>query len=402
MQPVGVITRVPRQRIVLTLLSALCLCVGILEPYQAKAAQTAFATRKAQTSAKKPQVSLEEMAGQMIMTGFRGTGEEPLSEDLKELLVDIRQGRVGGIILFDRDHLNKTPGRNIVSLEQTGFLVARLQSAATVPQFIAVDQEGGRVRRFKPEHGVAPTPSAQELGQGSPDATFAEALRLGKALRSVGVNLNFAPSLDVDVNPQSPAIGALGRSFSPEPNKVAAHGRAFARGLSEAGVLFCYKHFPGHGSATNDTHNGLTDVSATWEQAELVPYQALLASYPPAMVMMGHVVLRQKTGDLPASLSRKAVGGMLRRDLGWKGVVITDDLQMQAVEGQYSTREAVKLAVLAGVDILLFGNNLRHDPQGGRKIHAILMDLVRTGDIPPKRIEESYKRIMKLKAELKK
>lgn len=342
------------------------------------------------------------MAGQMIMTGFRGTGEDPTSEDLAEVLADIRAGRVGGIILFDRDALTKTPGRNIVSLEQTRLLITRLQASAPVPLFVGVDQEGGRVRRFREEHGVPYTPSAHEFGLGSPQTTYNEALRLGRTLRAVGVNLDFAPSLDVDVNPQSPAIGALGRSFSADPLIVSAHGRAFAKGLAEAGVLSCYKHFPGHGSATTDTHNGLADISSTWQRTEIAPYRALLGTQPPAMVMMGHVVLRQKTGDLPASLSRKAVGGMLRRDLGWKGVVITDDLQMQAIEGQYSTREAVKLAVLAGVDILLFGNNLKHDPKEGSKIHAVLVDLVRAGEIPPRRIEESYNRIMKLKADLRK
>lgn len=390
------------QRFVLLAFLTVGLCVGPWGPEPAAAAETPQADRKARTTAKKPQASLEEMAGQMIMAGFRGTGEEPLSEDLRLLLEDIHKGRIGGVILFDRDHLSKTPGRNIVSLDQTARLVSMLQAAASVPLFVAVDQEGGRVRRFREEHGAPNTPSAREMGQGPTEATFDQALRLGQTLRSVGINLDFAPSLDVDVNPLSPAIGALGRSFSADPAQVAAHGRAFARGLARAGVLFCYKHFPGHGSATEDTHNGLTDISSTWKKSELAPYRALLAAQPPAMVMIGHVVLRQKTGDLPASLSRKAINGMLRRDLGWKGIVITDDLQMQAIDGKYSAREAVKLAVLAGVDILLFGNNLKHDPGEGRKIHAILVDLARSGEIPPKRIEESYKRIMKVKAGLSK
>ena len=390
------------QRLVVLVFLTAGLCIGLWGPEPAAAAGTTHVNRKAQTSAKKPQASLEEMAGQMIMVGFRGTGEDPLSEDLRLLLDDIRKGHIGGVILFDRDHLSKTPGRNIVSLDQTARLVAKLQAAAPVPLFVAVDQEGGRVRRLREEHGASNTPSAREMGQGPTEATFDQALRLGKTLRSVGINLDFAPSLDVDINPLSPAIGALGRSFSADPAKVAAHGRAFARGLARAGVLFCYKHFPGHGSATEDTHNGLTDISSTWQKSELAPYRALLAAQPPAMVMIGHVVLRQKTGDLPASLSRKAISGMLRRDLGWKGVVITDDLQMQAIDGQYSTRQAVKLAVLAGVDILLFGNNLKHDPGEGGKIHATLVDLVHSGEISPKRIEESYKRIMKVKTGLSK
>lgn len=345
--------------------------------------------------------SLEQMAGQMVMTGFRGIGEEPLHEDLYNILEDIRNGSVGGVILFDRDYLTRGP-RNVFSREQTTSLVSRLQAEAPVPLFIAVDQEGGRVRRFKPEHGFAPYPSAQEMGQNTPEATFAEAFRMGQELASVGVNLNFAPSLDLNINPKSPAIGALGRSFSADPKQVEAHGSAFARGLSKAGVLSCYKHFPGHGSATQDTHNGLTDISATWRKTELAPYRKLLKTSPPSMVMMGHVILRQKTGSLPASLSHNAVSGMLRKEMGWNGVIITDDLHMQAIEGQYSTKEAIRLAVSAGVDILLFGNNLRHDPHEGRKIHKALLELVREGRISEKRIEESYKRIMRLKQQLDK
>ena len=341
-------------------------------------------------------LSLERMAGQMIMVGFRGTGESPLSEDLHALLEDIPAGRIGGVILFEPDYLTKKT-RNIHSLEQTAVLIRRLQRNAPIPLFVGVDQEGGKVRRFKEGHGVSPTPPAAELGLGTPEATRAEAARLGETLHAIGINLNFAPSLDVDVNPASPAIGALGRSFSALPGNVAAHGAAFAQGLYSAGVIPCYKHFPGHGSATADTHLGLADVTATWTEAELAPYREILPDTVPAMVMPGHIVHTQKSGNLPASLSYEAISGMLRLELGWQGVVITDDLQMQAVEGRFSTKEAIRLAVLAGGDILLFGNNLRHDPQEGRKVHALLLELVREGAITEARIRESYERILKLK-----
>ncbi|MCL1939896.1 MAG: glycoside hydrolase family 3 [Desulfovibrionaceae bacterium] len=341
--------------------------------------------------------SLEHMAGQMIMTGFRGTGEQPLSEDLQYLLPDIRAGRIGGVILFEPDYLSKQT-RNIRSLKQVAALTALLQKDAPVPLFVGVDQEGGKVRRFKEEHGFAASPSAAELGRGSPGTTRTEAARMGAALHAVGVNLNFAPVLDMNVNPQSPAIGALGRSFSAHPDHVAAHGRAFAEGLASAGVIPCYKHFPGHGSARHDTHLGLADVTATWTPEELEPYRRILPHTPPAMIMPGHIVHREKGGELPASLSPRIITGLLRGSLGWQGVVITDDLQMRAVEDTYSMKEAVRLAVLAGADILLFGNNLRHDPQEGRKAHAALVELVREGSIPESRIRESYTRIMTLKA----
>jgi beta-N-acetylhexosaminidase len=367
------------------------LCAALLLPACALCGPAALAASGAAAP------SLDHMAGQMIMTGFRGTGEQPLSEDLQYLLPDIRAGRIGGVILFEPDYLSKKT-RNIRSLKQVAALTALLQKDAPVPLFVGVDQEGGKVRRFKEEHGLAAAPSAAELGRGSPQATRTEGARMGAALHAAGVNLNFAPVLDVDVNPQSPAIGALGRSVSAQPDRVAAHGHAFAEGLTSAGVIPCYKHFPGHGSARHDTHLGLADITATWTPEELEPYRRILPHTPPAMIMPGHVVHREKGGELPASLSPRIITGLLRDSLGWQGVVITDDLQMGAVEDRYSMKEAIRLAVLAGSDILLFGNNLRHDPQEGRKAHAALMELVRAGSIPEARIRDSYTRCMTLKA----
>lgn len=339
------------------------------------------------------------MAGQMILAGFRGTGDEPLHEDLANILEDIAQGKVGGVILFDRDAILKTPNRNILSPGQVLRLTRMLQGASPLPLFIGVDQEGGKVRRLKEEQGFPPLASAEELGRASPESTEKAGKQLGAYLHSLGINLNFAPCLDVNSNPGSPAVGALGRSFSRDPASVAAHGLAFAKGLSAGGVIPCFKHFPGHGSATADTHLGLADITATWEEAELLPYRDILPKTPPAMVMPGHIVHREKTGNFPASLSQNAIRGMLREELGWEGVVITDDLQMQAVEGRFSTKEALRLAVLAGADILLLGNNLRHDSHEARKAHALLLELVDEGAIPASRIKESYQRIIRLKRE---
>lgn len=345
------------------------------------------------------QPSLEIMAGQMILSGFRGTGEDADGEaagELAALLDDIAAGRLGGVIYFAVDAYTRDQGRNITSLGQAAGLSALLQAKAPVPLFIGVDQEGGRVRRFTEEHGVPVTPSARVLGWGEPEATFAEAAALGALLGQAGINLNFAPSLDVDSNPDSPAIGALGRSFSEKPEEVAAHGLAFARGMREAGIIACYKHFPGHGSAKGDTHLGFADITPTWSEAELAPYRAVLPHTPPAMVMLGHMAHREVTGGQPASLSPEAVT-LLRKSLAWDGVIITDDLQMRAVEDAHTPAEAILLAVEAGADILLLGNNLRHDPQMARKAHAALVELARSGALPQNRIRESYERIMRLK-----
>ena len=340
---------------------------------------------------------LPSMAGQMIMAGFRGTGDEPLHEDLANILEYIAQGKVGGVILFDRDAILKTSERNIRSPGQVLLLTRMLQEAAPLPLFIGVDQEGGKVRRLKVENGFPPLASPGELGRASAEKTEETGKELGKLLRSLGINLNFAPGLDVNINPGSPAIGALGRSFSKDPVIVSAHGLAFAKGLSAGGVIPCFKHFPGHGSAHEDTHLGLADITTTWKEAELLPYREILPQSPPAMVMPGHIVHREKTGNLPASLSEIAIQSMLRDGIGWEGVVITDDLQMQAVEGRFSTKEALRLAVLAGADILLLGNNLRHDSNEAGKAHALLLELVSEGAIPVSRIEESYRRIIRLK-----
>lgn len=351
-----------------------------------------------------PEVSSDEplvrMAGQMVMCGFRGTGDDPGADSIRPLLEDIEQGRVGGVIYFDIDNRTGDRVRNIVSLEQTERLSALLQSKADIPLFIGIDQEGGRVRRLKPEHGAPDFPSARVLGAGSPEESYRQGEIMGRMLASVGVNVDFAPCLDVDVNPESPAIGLVERSFSADPEVVAAHGEAFARGLSGAGVLPVYKHFPGHGSALHDTHLGMADITSTWREAELLPYKRILQHTPPAMMMIGHIVHRDKTGDLPASLSPTAVQGLLREELGWDGVVVTDDLQMKAICDAYSLKETVRRVVDSGGDILLFGNNLEYDPELGRKIHAALLELVREGAVSRERITESWQRIMRLKREM--
>ena len=184
--------------------------------------------------------------------------------------------------------------------------------------------------------------------------------------------------------------------FSSDPTSVAEHGAAFARGMRDARIVCCYKHFPGHGSAKGDTHNGSADISASWSERELEPFKALLAENMPAMVMVAHVTLRQMD-DRPASLSQVVISGLLRHKLGFQGVVITDDLDMEAVAARYSLKERIRLAVEAGADILLFGNNLHYEEDLPFRVHDTLMELIEEGSISPERIRESYIRIRALK-----
>lgn len=341
--------------------------------------------------------SVETMAGQMLMVGF--TGQEP--ETCAAILEDIRRRHLGGVILFTHDAHRPEVRRNIRDAEQVRRLIGALRAASSFPLFVGVDQEGGRVSRLAPADGFPAFPSAAELGRGTPEVTRETARRMGEMLGGLGINLDFAPVLDVDVHPDSPAIGRLGRSFSADPQQVIAQGAAFAEGLRAAGVVPVFKHFPGHGSARTDSHAGVTDVSATWSERELLPYAALLGRPGPRMVMIGHLFHRGLDSDFPATLSPLVIDGLLRGRLGYEGVVITDDLQMRAIAAHYTLEEVVLRAVDAGADVLLFGNNLDDDPALVSRAQEIIVKAVREGRLSRERLESSWRRIMALKESLR-
>ncbi len=354
-----------------------------------------------------PGPELRRMAGQMLLVGFRGA--EPQDAEGRQLAIlrQIPQLGLGGVILFDRDAQTGQAGRNITSPEQLRRLTAALARAASdaglPPLFLAVDQEGGRVQRLKSANGFPDTPPAAELcPEGDPVPTQGPALAAGEAigrtLRASGLNLDFAPVCDVNVNPENPVIGGIGRSFSSDPARVSACAGAFARGLKAQGVLTALKHFPGHGSSRTDSHQGFTDVSETWSEAELAPFAALLRERLADMVMTAHVFNRRLDPELPATLSKKTITGVLRERLGFAGVVVTDDLQMRAVAAHYGFKAALGRAVLAGADILLIGNNLDYDEDVAAKALDALMELVAEGEVPAARIRESHARILRLKA----
>ncbi len=356
--------------------------------------------------------SVEKMVGQMIMTGFHGDGEGSNPEAFRVVVDQIKAGQIGGVILFDVDvsgllkqgmtiqeakkHIFSS---NIKNVAQVKKLNEYLQSVAPVPLLIAIDQEGGEIQRLKPEHGFKGIPSAKELRFGLVKDTYNIANNLGKRLKNLGFNVDFAPLLDVDVNPNSPAIGAKSRSFSPNPKEVSLYGGAFAKGLADAGVVYSFKHFPGHGSAGSDTHEGLTDITKTYKDYELEPWRDLLKDVSEyATVMVAHVV-NQNFDNVPASLSKKTIG--LVRDMGFDGVIVSDDMDMGAIVNEYGVEKAVQMAIDAGNDILVFGNNLTFDKNRGRDVNAMITRMVKDGRISKSRIKESYDRIMKLKKNLR-
>lgn len=343
-----------------------------------------------------PAPDMDVMIGQMLMAGFRGT---TVTED-SPIARDIRDRHLGGVILFDRDVASGSSLRNIESPEQLTRLTARLHGLAAIPLFVAIDQEGGRVQRLRPERGFFATPSARELGSGSDAVVRETGARIGHNLAALGINVDFAPVVDVDVNPDSPAIGRLDRSFSADPQRVARCAELFLDGLSQASVVGCLKHFPGHGSAGTDSHQGLTDVTDTWLEEELIPYRELVEHGAARMIMTAHIVNRRLDPDRPATLSHRVITDLLRRDIGFAGVVVTDDLNMGAIADHYGLEQTVRLAILAGADILLFGNNLEYDPYIVAKAHALISRMVTQGTITPERVRASYRRIMAVKSNL--
>ena len=338
--------------------------------------------------------SLDRMIGSMIMCGFRGAELAP-DDPVRRLL---KEGRLGHVILFDRD-MAAGGSRNVVSKAQLRRLTDDLRAVAARPLLIAVDQEGGRVARLLPRHGFAPIPSAKAMGQDTPAATERLALGLGRELREAGINLDFAPVVDIDAAkaPRVSLVASQERCFGRDPELVARHALAFGEGLAQAGVVPCLKHFPGLGCASADSHLGRTDVTACFDRArDLAPYRKAAAGGWPGMVMVSHAVCGAIEPDRPASLSKSAVDGLLRGQLGWQGVVVSDDLQMRAVADHYALEEAVRLAVDAGVDILLFGNNLHWDPDMAERAFTALRRLVDSGAVPQARIEASWLRIQNL------
>ena len=340
---------------------------------------------------------LRTMAGQMVMVGFNGFEVS----DTSHILRDITRYHAGGVILFDYHVPGSSTDRNIDSPQQLRTLIRDLQDLSEVPLFVAVDQEGGRVARLKPSRGFPEHRSAEYLGRvNNPDSTRYYASDMAKTLSDQGFNVNFAPVVDLNLNPENPVIGKIGRSFSDSTSVVVQQASIFLDEFSREGVLGVLKHFPGHGSAWNDSHLGMADVTDTWRDTELEPYAELTESDLDFAVMTAHVFNSRLDPDWPATLSDEIQTGILRDRIGFDGVLFSDDMQMEAIRSYYGLRESITRAVLAGVDVVVFANNSVYDPDIVPKVIEIITSLVEEGTLSEKRIAESYSRIMQQKREL--
>ena len=344
-----------------------------------------------------PGPSLRDRIGQMLLVGFRGL----TVDDAGEIVADIRDRNLGGVLLFDHDQPTNSAVRNVASPDQLPMLVSGLQALAATPLLVAIDEEGGLVARLDPRHGFPPTYSAADLGKRD-DAAFTQAAgrRIAETLAGVGVNLNLAPVVDLNVNPTNPIIGSLGRSFSADPAVVTAQAEAFIAGHRAVGVTTTLKHFPGHGSSTGDTHLGVVDVTHSWSEVELEPFANIVHDGKADAVLTAHVFNATLDPDHPATLSQPTITGILREQIGWDGLVVSDDMQMGAIRQVYGYPDALRLAINAGVDVLTIAQQQVYEVGIVAKTIDLIEGMVRDGTVSESRIGESYARIQAVKQRL--
>lgn len=333
--------------------------------------------------------SLDLKIGQLLIFGFYGnqpSASEPVYNAVKA-------GKVGNIILY---------GRNIPTQQtpkQLKEMIEFYQSAAPIPMWVSIDQEGGKVNRLKPELGFPQLASAKQVGSiNKKKFTKSNTDSIVQPLVALGINLNYAPVVDVH-NPDCPVLGAKERCYSSNPRKVARIASSVIDQHHHYGVLTVLKHFPGHGNSAADSHLGLTDVSKTWKKKELIPYKKLLRKNKVDGIMTAHIVNNQlDEAQLPATLSYKVITKLLRERLGFNGVIFSDDMQMKAISEQYGIEESIKMAFNAGVDVLMFSNNIQgvkdYSPDA---IHATIKKLVIENQIDINKINQSFERVMALK-----
>ena len=324
-------------------------------------------------------MSLDEKIGQLIIAGLDGT---EVTEQTRTL---IDTYHIGGFIFFKP---------NLENPEQSRQLVNDLKALNTdndIPLFLAVDQEGGTVTRLP---GLEQMKTNGEIGSSyEADFSYETGKLLAAQLKAFGMQVNFAPSVDVNSNPNNPVIG--NRAFGSDPDVVSEHGVQMMKGMQDENIITSVKHFPGHGDTNEDSHETLPIIEKTQEElaeVELTPFEETIEAGAD-MVMIAHILLPKLDTSHPATLSKEVVTDLLRKEMEYDGVVVTDDMTMGAIVNDYGLDEASVTAVKAGVDIIL----MAHGDENVQKTFAALKDTVENGDITEERIEESVQRILLLK-----
>lgn len=345
-------------------------------------------------------ITLRNKIGQMLVMGFNGAEIHDTSPVSHWLSND----GLGGVLLFDKDVSTGLYGKNLKNQAQIKQLIHKLNQysaqANDLTLLTAIDYEGGAVDRLTKIDDCMSTLKATQLVKLSEPDLIEELSQMAVTIKSLGFNLNFAPVVDLGLNNEKGIIGKLERSFSANPDEVIRVARHFVEVFSRYGIACAYKHFPGHGSAVGDTHEGFVDVTDTFEPAELAPYYSLLNDvHKPVMVMTAHVVNKKLDNKgLPATLSHEILTGLLRETIGFDGVIISDDLQMQAIAHHYSLEEALLLTINAGADMMILANQLG-DITATEVIDCI-EQLVIDKKIAVERIDDAYRRVVRLKQQI--
>ena len=337
---------------------------------------------------------LRRIYGQLLIVGF--LGRQPGDPGVEAAARDLRDGLAGGVIFFDR---------NIADWDQLTGLTAYFRDAcAPHPPFLALDEEGGAVQRLRFASGFRFEPSARWVAANMTDDQAGRIYRgMASEIAGLGLNLNLAPVVDLDLQPGNRIIGGLGRSFGGEPEQVARFAGAFIDAHRAKGVLTTLKHWPGHGSSRGDPHYAMAEATGAWQAKERLPFEELLKASKVDMVMSGHLHHQDWAagGRLPASLSPQAVGVELRQKLGFDGVVVTDDIQMGSALAGRTLAEAIVLALAAGNDIVLIGNMLEVREDAARHAVEAIEKAVAVGRLDLEALKASYRRVMALKQRIR-
>lgn len=337
--------------------------------------------------------SLEEKIGQMLMIGFHG-------KELDGNVIDDQIGEVkpGGFWLTDNDTpMGKTFG-NIESPDQVKKLVSSLKDASETPPFISIDAEGGRVIRLKEKFGFPGTVSAKYLGdKNDPELTFKEYEKIALLLKELGINFNFAPVVDLELNKENPPLAKKERCFGETLELVISHAEQMIKSHVKHDILYVLKHFPGHGSSGDDSHDDLVSVSGSWQEKELEPYKYFIKNNMADAVLSAHIILDRYDDKYPGTLSRTLLTDLLRTEMGFSGIIVSDDLNMGAVAKNYEYQDALVLAINAGIDIIMQGNVMNYQADLPVITKNLILEAVRAGRITEGRINDSFQRIISTK-----
>jgi len=336
----------------------------------------------------------DSQIGQMLMFGFHGA----FPNETAQIIADIKKFNLGGVWLTDNNSpMGETIG-NIASASQVRKLTSDLQAASQTPLFIAIDAEGGQVIRLKEQYGFPPTHSAQYLGKKNDLVlTKASYSAIARQLKELGINFNFAPVVDLNLAPKNPALGGKQRCFSDDPQTVIVHARVAIEAHHTMKIITCLKHFPGHGSAKDDSHLGMVDITSTWQPDELTPFKILIDEGRAEAVLVAHVIHTKIDSLYPASLSAEFIQNKLQDKLGFDGLVVSDDLNMGAIENHFSHKETLEQAINAGTDLLVFSNLHPYRSDFVAKTIYRIKELLKDDRISEKRISDACSKIRKFK-----